>query len=107
MKLHWLPIIHHINKILCSTYEAIHGLVAEYINGLIKKYTPARNLRLADQQLLCVPKMNLKTYGERSFSFAAPTLYNNLPLEIRQSPSLDSFKASLKAHLFRLAFHRP
>ncbi len=104
--LHWLPIEQRINfKILCMTYKALHGLAPGYIKDLLKQYSPARTLRSTDRGLLCKPKMNLKSYGERAFSFAAPTLYNSIPLHIRQSTSLDSFKSNLKTYLFQLAFN--
>ena len=48
----------------------------------------------------CQPRTKLKTYGERSFQYAAPTEWNNLPLIIRESPSLAIFKNKLKTFLF-------
>ena len=39
-------------------------------------------------------------YGRRSFSYAAPRLWNALPMFIRKLDSLDNFKAKLKYHLF-------
>jgi hypothetical protein len=38
--------------------------------------------------------------GRRSFSFSAPTLWNSLPLHVRCSPSLSSFRSSLKTFLY-------
>ena len=105
VKLHWLPIEHRINfKILCMTYKALHSLAPGYINDLLMQYSPVRTLRSADRGLLCKPKMNLKSYSECAFSFAAPTLYNSIPNHIHQSTSLDSFKSNLKTYLFQLAF---
>ena len=43
----------------------------------------------------------LVTYGDRSFSVAGPKLWNNLPLQIRKSSSIQSFKKELKSHLFK------
>ena len=40
-------------------------------------------------------------YGNRSFSFATHTLWINLPIHIRASTTLDSFKTALKTHLFK------
>jgi len=33
-------------------------------------------------------------------SYFAPKIWNDIPLSVRQSPSLDSFKRSLKTHYF-------
>ena len=74
-----------MGSVLNSNHMAISSMslnLTEYISNvhdfitiLIKQYSPARNLQSADHQLLWIPKMNLKTYGETSVSFAAPTLY--------------------------------
>ena len=45
-----------------------------------------------------------KTMGDRALSMAAPFLWNSLPLSIRQETSIDSFKLSVKTHLFKKAF---
>jgi len=39
--------------------------------------------------------------GKRSFSYLAPTVWNKLPLNIRLSPTFDTFKRHLKTHLFK------
>ena len=46
----------------------------------------------------------LTTLGDRSFAAAAPQLWNSLPYAIRSSPSLASFKKTLKTFLFQKAF---
>ncbi len=104
-KQHWLPVEQRIMfKILCLTFKALTGLAPGYIADLITPYSPTRALRSGDHQLLCVPKVNTKMFGERYFSHAAPSLYNRLPLDLRQSPSLDSFKSNLKTYLFKMAY---
>ena len=40
------------------------------------------------------------TFGRRSFSYAAPKLWNHLPLTLRLSQSLENFKSQLKTFLF-------
>ena len=44
------------------------------------------------------------SYFQRSFAAAAPMLWNDLPLNIKRSPSLDIFKSHTKTHLFQLAY---
>ena len=46
----------------------------------------------------------LTTLGDRSFTAAAPQLWNSLPYSIRSSPSVASFKKTLKTFLFQKAF---
>ena len=67
-------------------------------------YSPPRELRSSSQKLLVVPDRNLIKVGERAFSFLAPSVWNNLPCALRDSPSLDAFKSKLKTHLFREAY---
>ena len=50
---------------------------------------------------LRVPKTRLKTYGDRSFKAAAAQEWNQLPMAIKQSPSLDTFKTNIKTYLFK------
>ena len=50
------------------------------------------------------PCVNTKTFGERSFSYAGPSVWNNLPQTLHHSDSTSSFKASLKMHLFNNYF---
>ena len=69
-------------KILLLTYKALNN--------------QAPNLRLSSKCLLKVTISNLKSYGDRAFSVAAPKLWNQLPLNIRLtlSSSVVSFKSS-------------
>ena len=50
------------------------------------------------------PEVKCKTFATRSYKYAAPVLWNQLPRSIRDSPNLDNFKEKLKTHLFQNAF---
>ena len=54
--------------------------------------------------LLQVPVSQLKSYGDCTFSVAAPTLWNKLPTDNRNVSSLENFKSILKTLLFKVAF---
>ena len=103
--LHWLPVKERINfKILLTTYKALHNLAPPYLSDLLEDYEPPRTLRSSDAGLLTVYKAKRRTWGDRAFSVAAPILWNELPKNIRDAPSLPTFKTALKTHLFRIAF---
>jgi hypothetical protein len=103
--LHWLPVKQRINfKVLVITYKALNDLAPSYIRELLKPYHPTRMLRSCDANLLTVPRMRLKTFGYRTFCYAAPHLWNDLPQFVRDSHSLDVFKTRLKTHLFNIAY---
>ena len=70
-----------------------------------KRYVPNRKLCSSSAFLLKQNKRNLKSYGFRTFTVAAPFLWNSLPLEVKSSPSLNIFKSKLKTHLFKCAFN--
>src|SRR5207245_9640499 len=57
------------------------------------------SLRSSDQHLLTVPFFT-SSQARRSFLFAAPTVWNSLPLALRTSSSSTSFHSALKTHLF-------
>ena len=56
------------------------------------------------QNYLEVGKTNTKSFDDRAFSIAGPKLWNDLPLEVRQSASVNAFKRALKTHLFKQAY---
>ena len=66
-----------------------------YIAELLQEHVPCRELRSASRSLLVVPPSRT-TWGDRSFSRAAPQLWNSLPASVQQSPSLPAFKNHLK-----------
>ena len=102
MKLHWLPVTKRIQfKILLITYKALNDMAPTYLVELLSRYIPARNLRSSNMNLLEVPTIRTKTYGQRAFSYAAPYLWNQLPECIKNAESVDSFKRLLKTYLFK------
>ena len=106
-ELHWLPISLRIDyKILILTFKSIYGLAPTYLSDLIIiKSNSLYNLRSTGKLLLDHPKGKmLTTLGATSFS-AAPKLWNELPVELRQATSLNSFKSRLKTYLFKKFFY--
>ena len=79
--------------------QVVYNIYAEPFPNI----SPKRALRSCEQGLLVVPRVRTKKYGERAFSFAAPHLYNSLPVKIRMTGTIDTFKANLKTYLFKLA----
>ena len=98
---HWLPIHQRIQfKIACVTYKTIHTTQPVYLNSVLEHYTPARTLRSSDTNLLSVPRVRT-CFGSRSFSVAAPTIWNSVPFDIRNSCSMASFRRKLKTFFFQ------
>ena len=108
--LHWLPVKQRIIfKILLIVYKAMHGQAPSYIIELLSLQSHSRyNLRSSrDTLLLELPTFFAKTkitLGDRAFVCVAPKLWNSLPYYLRKIESIDTFKSTLKTHLFKQAF---
>ena len=91
--LHWLPVHFRVHfKILLFVFKSLNGLAPPYLSELLHPYAPARCLRSADLLLLEVPRSKRKLRGDGAFSVAAPKLWNELPLHIRQASLLSILK---------------
>ena len=106
INLHWLPVEQRIMfKILILTFKSLNDQTPIYISDLISRYIPQRALRSSSDLLLNRVNCNMQSYGHRSFSVAAPKLWNNIPTNIRSSTSLSIFKTKLKTYLFKSIFN--
>ena len=89
--LHWLPVHRRVQfKTLLYTYKAVHKQAPGYLSDMISVRVPTRALRSASTIVLAVPsRTETKTkFGERHFKYSSSTLWNDLPIEIRNAPSL-------------------
>ena len=104
-ELHWLPVKFRCQyKIAALAYRHFDGSLPPYLFSSLCTYEPSRFLRSSNEKLLKIPKRNLKSFGQRSFSFMAPSLWNSLPATLRNIPTLSQFKSQLKTFLFAQAF---
>ena len=55
----------------------------------------------SDSITFCIPHIKTKTFGHRSFSYAASSVWNSLPHEIRHIQSTIAVKIALKTHWFK------
>ena len=69
-------------------------------NRNVEPYRPSRSLRSASMRLLTIPSAKLKKYGCRSFSSAAPSIWNSLPESLRNHDDISKFKTPIKTFLF-------
>ena len=98
-ELHWLPVSQRIVfKLMLIVHKSFNNIAPIYISELLKVYTPSRNLRSSNMSLLKEPTSK-RTWGDRSFSVAAPRLWNHLPTKLKSCHSKTRFKSLLKTHL--------
>lgn len=104
--LHWLPVkFRIIFKTLLLTYKVLRGLAPSYLEELVIPYHPNRPLRSQNAGLLVVPRVSRSRMGGRAFSYQAPLLWNQLPVQVREADSIATFKIRLKTYLFEKAYY--
>ena len=105
-QLHWLPVTERIYfKTMLYIYKCLAGLGPAYLTSGLTLYSPGREgLRSAsDLSRLTEHKIHNRTLAsaaDKAFFYAAPKLWNKLPVAVRTSCSVTVFKKALKHHLF-------
>ena len=87
-------------------YAAHSGNSPTYVNDIIcsrRQSTLRQGLCSATTSNYVELRFRTKV-GERTFSFAGPHAWNQLPTALRATPNLNSFEKQLKTHLFNIAF---
>ena len=103
--LHWLPVKQRIeHKILTLTHKCLAGAGPGYLRAMLQYRTNQWNLRSTSSNLLVILRTKCKTLAARAFSVSVPTLWNQLPENIRAIQDPLSFKKAVKTHLFQQAF---
>ena len=99
-KLHWLPVRKRIIfKIATITFKILKNNQPTYLRDLVTPLVPSRVLRSSAKQLLEVPDIR-SANGRRSFTFAAPSVWNSIPEAVKSSKTLFAFRKGLKSFLF-------
>ena len=80
------------NRLLTSQNYLITGLILDHLGLLcriiLKFVTPTQN----------------RMVNRFFFFISGPKLWSDLPLEVRQSVNVNTFKRALKTHLFKQAY---
>ena len=102
--LYWLPVQQRVEfKIASLTYKIWSSSQPSYLSSLIANHAPSRNLRSPDMHLLQTPRART-VIDSRAFSSSAPKIWNGLPVDVRMSETLLSFRHKLKTFYFAQAF---
>ena len=86
-------------KLATLTYKALQTGHPPYLADLIQFHSTPKSTRSSSTQLLFIPHHNL-SFGSWAFRVSGPKVWNTLPLHIRQSQSLSTFRR----HYFQLAY---
>ena len=99
--LHWLPVHQRIVfKLLLCTYKCLHNQGPIYLKNSLLLYVPKRQLRSSKDYLRLTYPITRVLAGDRTFTVSASKEWNSLPIQIRQSSSVNVFKKALKTYLF-------
>ncbi|KPP72318.1 hypothetical protein Z043_108691 [Scleropages formosus] len=69
---------------------AVHGIALAYLCEIVDSYNPGRYLHSLDAGYLKVPMINKTLVGGPAFNYAAPKLWNSLPLTVKNAPLDDT-----------------
>ena len=78
-------------------YKIVRMNILDCLVGLFTRYVPRTNVRGVIKEL--EPPLMRKSYGFKLFQMRGTHLWNSLPTEIRNLPSLSWFKRAVKRHL--------
>ena len=79
-------------------YKMKHGMCPQSVRDLLIVNSTGSNFRGAD---LHIPRFHSVTYGKHSLRYLGPKLWNSLPSNLRNLPSLQS----LKRQIVRIAYY--
>jgi len=100
-ELYWLPVTYRmLYKAALFTCMVHDNRCPQYLRGFVVSAgsEPGRHhLRSVTNLNYFLPWTRTK-FVERAFSVHGPTVWNNLPLSVRLSPTLTGFKRNLKSH---------
>ena len=106
--LHWLPVKDRICfKMMLHMYKCIMNVAPSYLCDLITLFSDSQTVenrpRLcssSDTTKLLVPRSR-KRAGDHSFVVATLSLWNELPIKLREAVSVPAFRRLLKTHLYK------
>ena len=108
-ELHWLPASRRPEYKMCIfVYKCLHQAAPAYLVDMVNRVSSnakRQHLRSAAHGDLNIPRVRTVKYGQRSFAVSGPSLWNLLPLTVRDPAlSINQFCARLKTELFTRAY---
>jgi len=107
-ELHWCRVPERIQFRLCVlAYRCLHDTAPSYLAEMHHRTTDVDGrcrLRSAATSTLLVPSTRRSSLGDRAFPVAASRAWNSLPADVRDAPSLLTFRRRLKTFLFHSSY---
>ena len=106
-ELHWLKIQDHITyKVSMLMFKCLHNLAPQYLIDItIFTYHQELNLRSRNNRVLPTKLSRPSMVHTGSISSMGPQIWNSLPVTVKNTNNLETFKTLLKTHLFTLLYN--
>ena len=100
-KINWLPVSNRVDQCLAVTaYNFRNKLSPIYMQDIYSLNTSAAYKTRRSIDSLIEPFYKIES-SRKSISYLGSRIWNNLPLDIKSSPSTNSFKHALKRDFFK------
>ena len=93
---------HPIQTRCANLWDLQNSSAFAYLAELLEERVASRALRSSSHTAQLVVPRTRNLWGTRSYSSAAPCVWNSLPRSIRECTTLPMFKSQLKTFLFEL-----
>ena len=97
-KLNWLPINDHFKQCISSTtFKFFNNSSPAYMNDVFK---PAGHLNTNTRAsfLKLIQSLRNTNYGQKTLSYLAPNICNSLPVSLKATEGLNTYKHKMKKH---------
>ncbi len=98
----WMSLQHRRNMNKCILmYKCLNNLAPCYLTDLFQTNNSIHQYRTGQSNNLHVVKSKVE-YTNRSYTFTGARLWNSLPQNVKDMPTLSSFKHSCKTYFLSL-----
>ena len=84
--------VNRLRYLCIEIYKSISNINPSFMKQIFQLRETNRTVRNQYRLNLCVPKVNQVSYGEKSLRFYGPKIWNSLPLHVKTSDNLKTFK---------------
>ena len=84
--------VNRLRYLCIEIYKSINNINPSFMKQIFQLRETNRTVRKQYRLNLCVPKVNQVSYGEKSLRFYGPKIWNSLPLHVKTSDNLKTFK---------------
>ena len=97
--INWLPVCHRANQcVVTNAFKFFNNLSPLYMEHVFSPGDQGRVTRHSFQKLNLPLRKTVQ--GQRTLSFVGPSLWNQLPNDVKACKTTNGFKHALKRHVF-------